>query len=136
MTIISETILDTRTHPGNNTVETVTGNRYRGDGFYNRSDGLHTVQWSITNFVGSIAIQATLTPEPTEADWFTVSLGNSKSFTVDTTGLASQTSIKTISYNTPTTTTVGYNFTGNYVWIRVVISNWSSGTVNRVMLSH
>jgi hypothetical protein len=136
MTIISETLIDTETHPGDNTVKTVTGSRYRGDGFYNRGDGLHTVQWSITSFTGSIFMQATLSPEPTEADWFTVNLGNNNTFSVDTTGLSSQTTIKKISYATPTTTTVSYNFVGNYVWVRACVSEWTSGTINSVMMSH
>lgn len=136
MTIISETILETQTHPSDNTVKTVIGSRYRGDGFYNRSDGLHTVQWSITNFVGVISVQATLSPNPTESDWFTVGLGNGKTFSVDTTGLASQTVIKNVSYTLPADGTSGYNFVGNYVWIRAHITNWTAGTVNNIMMSH
>lgn len=136
MTIISENILETQPHPGDDTVKSVTGDPHKGDGFYNRSDGLHTVQWTITNFIGTISVQATLSTSPSEVDWFTVSLGDGKTFSVDTTGLASQTSLKTISYVEPTSITAGYNFTGNYVWIRAQITNWTAGTVNTILMSH
>jgi hypothetical protein len=136
MTIIAETILSISTHPQDNTIQSLIGSRYRGDGFYNRSDGLHTVQWSITNFTGVIAIQATLETDPGDLDWFTVNLGNSTTYSIDTTGLLSQSNIKSMSYTTPTTGSFSYNFKGNYVWVRAFISNWSSGTINQILMSH
>ena len=45
MTANSEIILSENTHSvSNNDIETVTGSAFKGDGYYGRSDGLHTVQ--------------------------------------------------------------------------------------------
>ena len=56
----SETILTTQTHPADSTTQTVTGDNYKGDGYYSRSDGIHTVQYSYTDLQGTITIQGTL----------------------------------------------------------------------------
>ena len=110
----SETILTSNTHPGGGTTETVTGEKFKGDGYYGRSDGFHTVQYSITGFTGIVAIQCTLAINPVEADWFTI-----------------------ISDGHETVTKViASNFTGNYVWVRSVVSSWTDGTVNSITLNH
>ena len=70
----SETILSANTHPGDSTSTTVTGSHFKGDGYYGRSDGLHTVQYDYVGLIGTISIQATLETTPTEADWFSVCL--------------------------------------------------------------
>jgi hypothetical protein len=119
MSTNSETILSQQTHPGDSSNETLTGDPYKGDGFYGRSDGLHTVQINLSGFIGSVAIQATLETNPTDNSWFTV---YSQNYPV----VADQGT--TGSYLT--------NFTGNYVWVRAFISNWSDGTVNSIKLNH
>ena len=109
----SENILTNQTHPGDSTTETITGEKYKGDGYYGRSDGFHTVQYSFDGLTGTISIQATLAIDPTDDDWFTV-----HSYT------ASQESDSIIS-----------NFTGNYVWIRAFIE-YTDGTINSIVLNH
>jgi hypothetical protein len=131
----SETILSAQTHPGDSTTETVTGEKYRGDGYYGRSDGFHTVQVSITGFIGQIEMQGTLAIDPAEADWFTVELGTG-TMSVDTTGALAEQNITSIEYTANTTNVKSYNFTGNYVWVRAKISNWTDGTVNSIKLNH
>lgn len=113
MPAYSEIILDETTHPGDSTTETVTGVKFKGDGYYGRSDGFHTVQYSYTGLTGTIKIQATLASEPEDADWFEV-----HSYTA-----AVETSSKIA------------NFTGNYVWIRAVVT-YTDGTVNSISLNH
>lgn len=115
MTCNSETILTQQDHQGDSTSSTVTGDNYKGDGYYSRSDGLHTIQYSIDGFLGNVAIQATLSTEPTDDDWFTV-------YDQD--------------YLVNTTESNFANFTGNYVWIRAYISDWTDGTVNYIKLNH
>ena len=56
----SETILSANTHPGDSTTVTVTGDKYKGDGYYGRADGVHTVQYNFTDLIGTITIQASL----------------------------------------------------------------------------
>jgi hypothetical protein len=133
----SETILTQQTHPGDSSVETVTGDAYKGDGYYGRSDGFHTVQVNLNGFIGQVEIQGTLAIEPGDEDWFTVSLGGTVTSTVDTTGLISSASTAvTINYNQNETSVKTYNFTGNYVWLRAKVSNWTDGTINSIALNH
>ena len=119
----SETILTQNAHPGDSQVETVTGNKFKGDGYYGRSDGFHTVQYDLDNFLGTVVIQATLALEPSSDDWFTVD----------------ETEHTSTSNDSSSSTSDGgfvYNFTGNYVWVRAYVSNWSDGTVNSIKLNH
>ena len=114
----SETILSATPHPSDSSVQTVTGEKFRGDGYYGRSDGFHTVQYNITGFIGTIAIQATLAIDPVDADWFTV-----------------YTQAYPVVNDEGTTTSVITNFTGNYVWIRSVVT-YTDGTINSIELNH
>ena len=115
----SETILSAQTHPGDSTNESVTGEKFKGDGYYGRSDGFHTVQYTLTGFIGTVDIQATLAVDPTADDWFTV---YSQAYPATN--------------NEGTTGSFMTNFTGNYVWIRTYINNWTDGTVNSIRLNH
>lgn len=135
MSLNSENILSTQTHPGDSVATTVTGTQHKGDGYYGRSDGLHTVQVSITGFIGQIEMQGTLEADPADEDWFTVELGTGNQ-SVDTTGLITAQNITAVNYTESTTNTKSYNFTGNYVWVRARISNWTDGTVNTIKLNH
>ena len=130
-----ETILSNQSHPGDSTITTFTGEKYKGDGYYGRADGLHTIHTNLTGFVGKIEIQGTLAIDPTSDDWFTVELGTG-SLTVDTTGLISKANITFVEYDEAITITDTYNFTGNYVWVRAYVSNWTEGTVNYIKLNH
>jgi hypothetical protein len=117
----SETILSTQTHVGDSSVQTHTGDKYKGDGYYSRSDGLHTVQYTVSGFQGTIQMQGTLAVDPGADDWFTIS--NTELTSTDDSGV----------YNTGSHI---YNFTGNYVWVRAYVSNWTDGTVNSINLNH
>lgn len=136
MSAISETIYNTETHPDGNTPETRSGERFKGDGFYNRADGFHTVQWNLTNFVGTISIQGSLAVDPQESDWFRVRLGNNDEFIIDTTGKVSKSVLSSIVYTESTTGSFSYNFTGNYIWVRARIEDWTAGSINSIILSH
>lgn len=85
-----------------------------GDGYYGYADGLHTVAYFVTGFVGTIKMQGTLVAEPQESDWF------------DITGT---------SYGdgtTPISVASTYNFTGNFVWVRARVTGFTAGTISRV----
>lgn len=111
----SETILSEQTYNiSGDAVQSATGDAYKGDGYYGRSDGFHTIQYTLTGFIGTLNIQATLALEPAEEDWFTV-------YTQD--------------YNDDTGSYLT-NFTGNYVWIRATLADWTAGTVNSIKLNH
>lgn len=110
----SEIILSANTHPGDSTETVVYGEKFRGDGYYGRGDGFHTVQYNIAGFIGTVAIQATLAVDPVDIDWFTV---------------------YTETHPVVTSTSIITNFTGNYVWIRSVVT-YTGGTVNSIRLNH
>jgi hypothetical protein len=95
------------------TVQTVTGTDYKGDGYYGRSDGIHTVQYSYTDLQGTITIQGTLATTPAETDWFDV---------------------HTYTETSATGSKVA-NFTGNYVWIRAKLV-YTAGSVSSIVLNH
>jgi hypothetical protein len=115
---------------------TVTGEAFKGDGYYGRSDGFHTVAWNLTGFTGTIKIQGSLATSPGSNDWFDVRLGSGTvgGLGVDTTGAVSSASIMSQSYTTATTVN-SYNFTGNIVWVRAVITDFAAGTVNSIYMN-
>jgi|TARA_B110000977_G_scaffold68047_1_gene92348 hypothetical protein len=109
----SEIILSANTHPGDSTVTTVTGTKFKGDGYYGRSDGFHSVQYTYDGLTGTVTIQGTLAIDPAEDDWFDV----------HTYTAAQETASKIAS------------FTGNYVWVRAKVV-YTDGTINSVTLNH
>lgn len=127
------TLLPNTAFSGNSVV---LGDRARGDGFYGRSDGLHTVAWNTVGFVGTIKIQGSLAIDPTEEDWFDIEFGGIDEYTLDTTGKLSKNNITEISYSQPTTDAKVFNFTGNYVWIRAKIENFGAGSVTAIQYNH
>jgi hypothetical protein len=114
-------IPQTAFNPGGNNVPpntTVTGNTFPAASYYLSSQDLQTVTWAITNFKGTITIQASLADTPTtNNDWFTA---------------------MNVVYNDPAGTTINSfnNVTGNYVWIRGVINNFTQGVVQHVKVSY
>ena len=130
----SITILSNQAHVGDSTVQTHTGDKFKGDGYYGRSDGLHTIQIDLNGFLGDVQLQGTLAIDPTADDWFTVRLGSGQ--TIDTTGKIFNAITSKLEYTANETSSKTYNFTGNYVWIRAKISNWTDGTVNSIQLNH
>lgn len=122
-------------NPLNTDIETYTSDPVKGDGYYGRSDGLHTVVWNLIGFRGTITIQGSLATEPTENDWVNIKLSSDTSFSVDTTGSAIIGSVSQITYSTSTTNAFAYNFTGNFVWVRAKITNWTTGSVDSIRVN-
>jgi len=119
MSIVPTVIISNTAHGASNGAYNGTdldwySSKYQGRGYYGYSDGLHTFSYKVTGLVGQIGIQASLATNPTEDDWFgaTELLGN----------------------ETVTFTKSGFiNVTGNFVWIRIAITNFTAGTINRVL---
>jgi hypothetical protein len=118
----SETILSNQTHPGDSTTESITGDKYKGDGYYGRSDGFHTVQYNVDGFIGTIQMQATLAVTPVDGDWFDLASTEHTSVNTDSTANGWGSYI--------------YNFTGNYVWVRATVTNWTDGRIGSILLNH
>lgn len=104
-------------------------------GYYGLTEGNHTVDVSVSEITGVIEIQATLEAEPQEFDWFPVNF-ESKELTIDTTGLIRENNISVISYSSPTSGSVINNFVGNYIWLRVKLTGFTGGTLNKVLLNY
>ena len=111
------------THPGDSTITTYTSDKLKGDGYYGRSDGFHSVQYNLSGVIAKLVIQATLAITPTADDWFTLT-----SITHDNSTGTTDNALATGSFI--------HNFTGNYVWIRVIISDYTDGTINSILINH
>jgi len=122
MPATSEIILSatTSTYQQDST-STVVGEKYKGDGYYGRSDGLHTVQMNVSGFIGNIKMQGTLATEPTDADWFNI--------------VGAELDANDSSLNGSDGAFL-YNFTGNFVWVRAYVTNFFDGTINSILLNH
>ena len=94
---------------------TWSSNKFKGNGYYGYTDGLHTVSYKLSGFIGILKFQATLVTNPTESDWF------------DVTGTSIGDGTTAISGTT------FYNFTGNFVWCRAHITNFSAGNIQQVL---
>lgn len=132
-------ILENQTY---NSESSIIGEKFKGDGYYGRSDGLHSVQIDTDTITAKIKIQATLAVEPADTDWFDVSLQTTSADIigyVDTTGAIRSdsvfTSVTVLDLDTYTNIEL-YNFIGNYVWVRAVIEDWSAGTLNSIRINN
>lgn len=104
-------------------------------GYYGLTEGNHTVDISVSEITGAIELQATLEADPQDFDWFSVSLGSAQ-LTIDTTGLIRENYTSVISYGTPTSGSTINNFVGNYIWLRVKLTSFTGGTLNKVLLNY
>lgn len=137
ITVIPTTTYGTETGNYDGETDTFVSEPVKGDGYYGHLDGLHTVSYLVTDFVGSLTVQGTLSKTPTEDDWIDISLSSpAASYAVDTTGAVTEVSQKTIEFEEPTTQSGIYNFSGNLVWVRVLVTNFVSGTINFVQYRH
>jgi len=128
---MSETILYSSSYTDSATLQS---DKVKGDGYYGMSDGLHTIMIDLNGFIGTIKIQGSLAQEPTETDWFMIELDRG-AVSLDTTGKASALVETSLTYTSAETSIKSYNATGNFVWIRADISDWSAGTISRIELN-
>lgn len=117
------------------TSQIFTSTNVRAANYYGINNALQTVYFKVTDFVGTVTLQASLAISPAENDWFSVNLLNNK-FRVDTTGLVVSAEKTEITSNLGTSTTEIYNFEGNYLWLRGRISNFTAGTVNGITINY
>lgn len=106
-------LLPQTAHTGESPIEIV-GDRFPAAAYYLGNQDLQTLSYSVTEASGDIMIQATLATVPSEQDWFDV---HELSFSEE-----SETSF--------------YNITGNFVYIRAVVYDFSRGIINYVKLSY
>jgi hypothetical protein len=90
-------------------------NNAAAPGFYQGQGSVQTVTINVDNFSGTVTTQATLNVDLASAAWFDIDF------------YAPEAGITEI-YST--------SVVGNFVWIRVKIENFDSGTINFVNLSY
>jgi hypothetical protein len=108
-----------------------TGDSVRGDGFYGFSDGIHTVQITVADYIGRIYIQGTLASTPTETDWFNIKVtGNDDYITYG------------VGAGTGVTNTTAVTFQGNMVYLRAKVERshlslliTEVGTLSKILLN-
>lgn len=96
------------------------GEAIRGDGFFGRTDGLHTVQFIYSNFTGSFGIQGTLEVDPKENDWFFINLNRFASPMSPLVRVPLNPANVTQN-QTGETSTQAFTFEGNFVYLRAVL---------------
>jgi len=118
VTLIPTTTFGTSTGNYDGSSAAFNGDKVKGDGYYGFSDGVHTVQTRVTNFVGTLKVQGSLVKDPANTDW--VDIDN----------------IVVGDGSTATTNSFLNNFTGNFVWIRVSVTEFTAGTINNIFMAH
>ena len=97
----------------------MTGMNVKADSYYGYVDGHHTIQLVYGNYIGRLRIQASLSLNPAETDWFdlqeTTVYG---SVTDQTTGYNPAGYIQ-FNANDPADGSQAYSVTGNFAYIRV-----------------
>ena len=117
-TLLATTSFGTSTGNYDGSSSSFNSDKVKGDGYYGFADGVHTVQTRVTSLVATVKLQATLATTPADTDWVDIET--------------------VVNGDGSTAITQGYltNFTGNYVWIRVAVTNFTAGTINTVVLGH
>lgn len=95
----------------------ITSSRYKGIGYYGSAASLTTLVYAANEtFRGTLSVQATLERIPTESDWFEI----------DTVTVSSG--------SNPLSRTVTKS--GQFVWLRSKITNFTAGTVNLITANY
>jgi len=115
------------------------GTSVKGDSYYGYSDGYHTVQVLYNQFVGRLRIQATLSLEPSDSDWFDIVPSTTAGTEFNSAGYVQFNS------NNPADKSEAYTFQGNFTYIRVYMDrehvgdgttyDSSYGSISSVILS-
>jgi hypothetical protein len=117
----------------------VTGQPIKAAGWYGYARGVHTVAWSYTNFVGRIYIEASLSTNPTENDWFPIWLESQHPYTQYPFDLNAPTGM-----HGGDTGLSAFTFQGNLVWVRARVDRsylplpqvTDVGLVNSILLNY
>lgn len=103
----------------------IVGEKQQAAAYYLANSNLQTISWNLGNningfspvyFVGVITIQASLATNPGVFDWFDV-------YSVPVA-------------STPTGQASFYNLSGNYVWLRAAITQWTAGPIQAIAVSY
>jgi len=116
--LIPTTVFGTAVGNYDGTATSFNSDDFKGDGYYGFSDGVHTVQTRVTGLIGTIKIQGTLQKTPASTDWVDIA------------------TVITSDGSSAITNSYFNNFTGNFVWVRIAVSDFTAGTINNVYMAH
>lgn len=85
--------------------------------YYSKDKGIQTVSWHLTNFIGTITLEATLDSDSATTNYFPI-------HTVIGNGIA------------PVTASSYANIQGNYTWIRATVANFTGGSINKITVGY
>ena len=126
-------LLTTSTHTAG--TQTLQSEKVKGDAYVGQTDGLHTIAVDLNDFIGQIVIQGSLETTPGDNDWFDIQLSDGE-FAVDVSGKITSVSVESLVYINAETSRKAYNATGNFVWLRANITNWTAGTITSIEMNH
>lgn len=117
----------------------VVGQPIKAAGYFGYARGIHTVAWSLNNFVGRIYLQASLATNPTENDWFPIWLQGQNPYVQYPANPDYPTGM-----NGGDTGVESYTFQANLVWIRAIVDRSylpfpqiaDVGTVQQILLNY
>ena len=116
----------------------------KSDSYYGYTDGLHTIQVTYNNWIGRFRIQATLSLEPADGDWFDLVIDPLNGLYPGSNPWNPDGYIQ-YNANAPATKSEAYTFRGNYTFITAYMDrrhigdsltyDSSYGSIDRVILS-
>ncbi len=92
----------------------VTGEKVPAASYYLGASNLQTLTWNFTAVTADVSIQASLSEDPGTSDWFEVLALPAATLTEN-------------SFN---------NLSGNFVWLRAVVSNFTTGVIQYIKVSY
>ena len=122
---VEETVTAETSDGSTDTVLTYSGyvtDKFKGDGYYSQTDGVHTVAYHVDSSFNTDAVikmQGSLATTPTEDDYFDID-----GTTVDSDNFDGSTLV------------FSNNFTGNFVWVRAKVSGMTAGAVSKILYNH
>jgi len=122
---VEETVTAEDADGSTDTVLTYSGyvtDKFKGDGYYSQTDGVHTVAYHVDSSFNTDAVikmQGSLATTPTEDDYFDID-----GTTVDSDNFDGSTLV------------FSNNFTGNFVWVRAKISSHTAGSVTKILYNN
>lgn len=111
----------------------------KGDSYYGYTDGLHTFQVIYNQFIGRLRLQATLSLDPSEDDWFEIIPENTTGRRFNEAGYVQ------FNADDPADASEAYTVQGNFTFLRVYLDRRhigdgatydnSYGQISQVILS-
>jgi hypothetical protein len=91
----------------------------KADSYYGYVDGHHTIQLVYNNYIGRLKIQASLSLNPAETDWFDIQDTTVYGSVTDQTTGYNPAGYIQFNANDPANGSQAYSVTGNFAYIRV-----------------